>query len=31
MDLAAMRTGELLRFDFGCAPELFFDGLSRVG
>src|SRR5437899_9389202 len=31
MNTAAMGTGELLCFHFGCLPTLFFDCPSRVG
>ena len=31
MDSAAMRAGELLRFQFGRAPALLLDGLAGIG
>src|SRR3954471_7594984 len=31
MNLAAVRTGELLRFNCGCLPELFFDCPPGIG
>jgi hypothetical protein len=31
MDLAAMRAGEFGRLDFGCGPQLLFDGLTGRG